>query len=109
MGVTVISALSPAPGITAPNAEAPQEAPAIEEPPVATPPVISLPEVDSEPAPEDDAGPVVDADPDVAPDDPVPAGMDPFTVLDRVPADPRLSIGGPPMVLAPTAPLLPPE
>ena len=108
-GVTVISALSPAPGITAPDAEAPQEAPAIEEPSVATPPVISLPEVDSEPAPEDDAGPVVDADPDVAPDDPVPAAMDPFTVLDRVPADPRLSIGGPPMVLAPTAPLLPPE
>jgi len=76
---------------------------------VATPPVVSLPEVDSEPAPEDDAGPVVDADPDVAPDDPAPAAMDPFTVLDRVPANPRLSIGGPPMVLAPTAPLLPPE
>jgi hypothetical protein len=29
--------------------------------------------------------------------------------LDRVPSDPRLSIGGAPIILAPTVPLLPSE
>lgn len=107
--VTPGAPLPAAPDVTAPAAAAPEEAPAIEEPPVATPPVVSLPEEDSEPAPEDGLGPAANADPDAAPEDPGPAGMDPFTVLDRVPSDPRLSIGGAPIILAPTVPLLPSE
>ncbi|MGD9618576.1 MAG: hypothetical protein AB7G47_12270 [Mycolicibacterium sp.] len=64
---------------------------------------------DIEPAPEDDAGSAAEADPEAAPEDPGSAGMDPFSVLDRVPADPRLSIGGTSVIPVPTSPLLPSE
>ena len=67
------------------------------------------PEEIAEPAPEDDFGSAAEADREAAPEDAGPVGIDPFTALDRVPEDPRLSIGGPPIILAPTAPLLPSE
>lgn len=110
---------------------APQAPPAVVAPPEAAVPAPpqenEKPPVDPEPAPEEDetaepapeentepeqqdnAGSAGDTDREADPGAGGPAGMDPFSVLDRVPEDPRLSLGGPPIILDPTPPPLPSE